>query len=708
MNPEPIKLHVAKAEAKDIGKGIARFDPEAMEELNVKPGDIVKIEGDSVTAAKALPHKREDRGKEMVRIDGMGRRNAGAGLDESVRVSKWSAEAAERLTLKPLDGEASEIDPDYLLSSLKTRPVTSGDVLRIDYFGTEMRDFSVSEVRPGEPALVTSGTELQLERGEEKAAAGDRLSYEYIGGLEEEIRRVREMVELPMKFPQIFKRLGVEPPKGVLLHGPPGTGKTLLARALAEETNASFFHIGGPEIIGKYYGESEARLRTTFEEAKSEAPSIIFIDEIDAIASKREELGGEKQVEKRVVAQLLSLMDGLESRGEVIVIGATNISDTLDPALRRPGRFDREIEIGIPDKRERAEILSIHTRSMPLGKGVDLEEIAAGTHGYVGADLEALTKEAAMASLRRIFPEIDFDSRQVPYDTLSRLEVSTEDFKQAFKETSPSALREVFTEIPGVSWDDVGGLEEVKLSLQEAVQWPLKYGELFELANTRPPKGILLYGPPGTGKTLLAKAVANESQANFISLNVSQLLSKWVGGAEKRLSEVFKKARQSAPCIVFFDEIDSLAPTRGGQKSNDVVERIVSQMLVELDGTEELHDVVVIGATNRPDIIDPALLRPGRFDLQLECPPPDEEGREAIFAVHAEDKPLDPQVDLAELAKESEGLVGADIEAVCKRASMRAIRRAVEEGTKEVSILQGDFKEALTETRGGPFPKGSK
>ena len=691
---DSITLRVTKAEPKDVGTGMGRLDPRVMEELGVAAGEVIKLEGDKSTAVKALPAGPENRGEGTISIDGLSRSNAGIGLDETVNVSKWRAQPAESVVLKPLfesnlDGE----DKKYVLSVLTNHPITEEDVVRVELFGSDKQDFTVRELTPEEPAIINKSTSLTIKEPEIKVKAGGEITYEYIGGLDSEIRRLREMIELPLKFPEIFQKLGVEPPKGVLLHGPPGTGKTLLAKALANETDAGFFNVSGPEVMGKYYGESEARLRSIFSDAEEAAPSIVFIDELDAIAAKRTELSGEKQVEKRVVAQLLSLMDGLESRGEVIVIGATNISGAIDPALRRPGRFDREIEVGIPDKEARREILQIHTRPMPLSEEISLEELARATHGFVGADLESLAKEAAMASLRRIFPEVDFETKDLPYSTLRDLQVTEEDFRKALKESDPSALREIFSEIPEVTWEDVGGLNDIKQQLIEIIQWPFQHGDLFEEAGTRPPKGVLLYGEPGTGKTLLAKAVANESSANFISVNASNFVSKWVGESESKITEVFKKARQAAPCVLFFDEIDSLTPERGGAEGNKVIERVVSQLLVELDGTEELHGVVVIGATNRPDIIDPALLRSGRFDVQLELKKPDLEARKEIFAVHTRDKPLSPGVDLHELAEETEGTVGADIESICKEASLSAIRRVVNRG-EELEIRSSDFDRA--------------
>ena len=526
---------------------------------------------------------------------------------------------------------------------------------------------------------------------------GLKITYEDIGGLRPHIRRIREMIELPLKYPEVFERLGIEPPKGVFLYGPPGCGKTLIAKAVANETDAYFTHISGPEIMGKFYGESEARLRKVFEDAQAHAPAIVFIDEIDAIAPKREEMGGEKQVERRVVAQLLALMDGLESRGQVIVIAATNIPNVIDPALRRPGRFDREIAIPIPDRNARLDILHIHTRGMPLAKGVDLERLADITHGFVGADLAALCREAAMVTLRQLFPEVDFDLAEIPVEKLMKLEVTQEAFLEALRDIEPSAIREVFVEVPNITWRDVGGLDEIKKRLIEAVEWPLKYAELFARAGIRPPKGILLTGPPGCGKTLLVKALAAESEVNFISVKGPELMSKYVGESERGIREIFRKAKQAAPTILFFDEIDSVVPHRGaGGMDSQVAERVISQFLTEMDGIEELKGVLVIAATNRPDRIDAALLRPGRLDLIFELTMPDEKSRQMIFRVHTKGKPLAQDVDLEMLAKEAEGFTGAEIEAVCQDAAMRAIRKAIEpKANPEISLTMGHFRAAL-------------
>jgi len=685
--PKPLTLKVAEAGTKDVGRGIVRFDPADFKKIGVEVGDVVAITGKRETVAKVLPAYMEDRGKGLIRSDGITRDNAKTGIDEKVSVKKMEFSPAQSIVVAPLTVMRSH-DARYIGSLLEGLPLVEGDTVRARLFGTRTQDFSVVSTRPSGVVMIQPKTVMKIQEKGEPGEAKTRIAYEDIGGLGKEIRRIREMIELPLKYPQIFERLGIDPPKGVLLHGPPGCGKTLIARAVANETDAYFAQISGPEIMDKFYGQSEANVRKIFEDATAHAPSIIFLDEIDAIAPKREEMGGEKQVEKRVVAQLLALLDGLSSRGQVIVIGATNIPNVLDPALRRPGRFDREIQISIPDKNGRLDILNIHTRGMPLAEDVDLVRLSEITHGFVGADLEALSREAAMTTLRKIFPVIDFEMAEIPYDTLMKLQVTMDDFLEALKEVEPSAIREVFTEIPDVKWDDVGGLAEVKRILMETIEWPLKYGKLFEHANTSPSKGILLYGPPGTGKTLLAKAVASESEVNFISVKGPELLSKWVGESEKGVREVFKKAKQASPCIIFFDEIDSVVPRRGSEAASHVVDRVISQFLTELDGIEELKGIVVLAATNRLDIIDQALLRAGRFDFHLELPIPDQETRLEIFKVHTRGKPLAPDVDPKSLAKATEGLVGSDIESVCRKAAMMAIREFIESGKEDYS----DFK----------------
>uniref|UniRef100_A0A7J2THF7 AAA family ATPase n=1 Tax=Archaeoglobus fulgidus TaxID=2234 RepID=A0A7J2THF7_ARCFL len=703
---DEVVLRVAEAFYRDVGRGIARIDPEVMEKLGLQSGDIIEIIGKESVPAIVWPSYPEDRGKGLIRMDGNLRSNAGVGIDDKVRIRKVDAKPAERITLAPTEPVRLMGGESYLLRLLEGRPVIRGQKIRVEVFGHTLT-FVITATKPGGVVVVNRKTELELKEkpAEEIKRAVPNVTYEDIGGLKRELRLVREMIELPLKHPEIFQRLGIEPPKGVLLYGPPGTGKTLIAKAVANEVDAHFISISGPEIMSKYYGESEQRLREIFEEAKQNAPSIIFIDEIDSIAPKREEVTGE--VERRVVAQLLALMDGLESRGQVIVIAATNRPDAIDPALRRPGRFDREIEIGVPDRDGRREILEIHTRKMPLAEDVNLDELADLTHGFVGADLEALCKEAAMHALRRVLPEIDID-KEIPSEVIENLKVTRQDFMEALKNIEPSAMREVLVEVPKVRWEDIGGLENAKQELKEAVEWPLKYPELFRATNIKPPKGILLYGPPGTGKTLLAKAVANESNANFISVKGPELLSKWVGESEKHVRDMFRKARQVAPCIIFFDEIDSLAPRRGSVGDSHVTERVVSQLLTELDGLEELRDVVVIAATNRPDLIDPALLRPGRIERHIYIPPPDREARKEIFKIHLRGKPLAEDVSIDELAERTEGYTGADIEAVCREAGMLAIREAVskaknekeiKEIAKTIKIEKRHFDEALKKVK---------
>ena len=693
-----LTLKVQEALTKDVGRVIARVDPEDMKGIDAEVGGIIQISGKRKTVAKVMPAYIEDRGKKIIQIDGVIRENAKVGLDEKVSIQKTSYKPASKIVLSPLSFVGplgKDKDTKYIGRLLEGIPLVEGDRVRATLFGTRSQDFTVLEAfPPKEVVLIQPTTSIRIKSEEAVEEKGVKISYEDIGGLHKEIQRIREMIELPLKYPQIFQRLGIDAPKGVLLHGPPGCGKTLIARAVVNETDAYFVHISGPEVMGKFYGESEARLRAVFEEGSANVPSIVFIDEIDAIAPKREEMGGERQVERRVVAQLLALMDGLESRGQVIVIGATNIPNTLDPALRRPGRFDREICIGIPDKKGRLEILHIHTRGMPLAKDVDLEKLAEITHGFVGADLEALCREAAMSALRKIFPKIDFQLDEIPYELILELEVGMENFYEALKEVEPSAIREVFVEIPEVKWEEVGGLDDIKQKLKESVEWPLKYPQLFEKANTKPPKGIIIYGHPGTGKTLLAKAVAHESGINFIPIKGPALMSKYIGESEKGVREAFKKAKQVSPCILFFDEIDALAPMRGGGVSDaHVSERVISQFLTELDGIEELKGVLVLGATNRMDILDPALLRAGRFDLLLELPIPNEKARWEIFKIHTRGKPLAQEVDLKALASGTANCVGSDIEFICRRASLSAIRDYVEKGKSEKSPAKGGGKD---------------
>jgi len=695
-----LTLKVKESLSKDVGRAIARIDPEDMKGLGLEVGDIIEINGKRKTAAKTMPCYAEDRGKKIIQIDGILRENASIGLDEKVKINKINSRPANKITLSSLTMSSPlqrDSDSKYLGSLIEGLPVISGDRVRATFFGSRSCDFKVVDTIPDGVVLINAATLIRMETRGQGEAKQSKISYEDIGGLGSQIQRIREMIELPLRYPQVFERLGIGAPKGVFLYGPPGTGKTLIARAVANETDAYFTHISGPEIMGKFYGESEARLRNVFEDAQSHAPAIIFIDEIDAIAPKREEMGGEKQVERRVVAQLLSLLDGLESRGQVIVIGATNIPNTIDPALRRPGRFDREISIPIPDKNGRLEILGIHTRGMPLAEGVSREKLAEITHGFVGADLEALAREAAMSALRKILPKIDFEMQDIPYETLMKLEVTMDNFLEAMKEVEPSAIREVFVEVPDVKWEDVGGLEEIKEGLKEAVEWPLKYSDLFKKASTNPPKGILLYGVPGTGKTLLGKAIATESGVNFISVKGPALMSKYVGESEKAIREVFKIAKQASPTILFFDEIDSVVPRRGSSSTDaHVTERVISQFLTEMDGIEELKGVVVLAATNRFDMVDPAILRSGRFDILFELTKPDEKTREEIFKIHTKNKPLAKEVDLKGLAGKTEGKVGADIESICRKASMLAIREYIEAKSLDLKISKRHFEEAIS------------
>lgn len=670
-----ISLKIAEAVKKDAGRGLARIDPADIEKLHATIGDIVEIAGKRRTVAKVMPAFREERGMGKIQIDGLTRGNAQIGLGEKVTVKKVAWNPADNVILTPVNTASLERDSKYIGSLLDGLPIVSGDRIRATLFGSRFSDFIVEGTTPRGVVVINPTTVLRI--NEKKSGTGERekFSYEDIGGLSHEIERIREMIELPLKYPEVFERLGIDAPKGVLLYGPPGCGKTLIARAVANETDAYFITINGPEIIHKFYGESEARLREIFEDAKKHAPSIIFLDEIDAIAPKREHVVGD--VEKRVVAQLLALMDGLGSRGHVIVIAATNIPGALDPALRRPGRFDREISIPIPDKNSRLSILEIHSRGMPLSEDVNLTKIAEITHGFVGADLQSLCREAAMICLRKIIPEIDFRASNLPYEMLMNIRISMEHFVEALKEVEPSALREVFVEIPNVRWEDVGGLEEIKRQIQEAVEWPLKYADLFTCAKINPPKGILLNGPPGTGKTLMARAVANETKVNFISVKGPALISKYVGESERGIRDIFKKAKQAAPCIIFFDELDVIVPKRGEGGDSHVTERVIGQFLTEMDGIEELKGVLVLAATNRMDQIDPALLRAGRFDYLIEVPVPCEETRLKIFQVHIKDKPLEKGLDLKKYAFDTGGMTGADIELICKKAALGAIRKAV-------------------------------
>jgi len=683
MKEDEKVLKVAEARSSDVGRGLARIDPEVKEKVNLKSGDIILIHGDNVTAAKVWAGDESDRNTGVIRIDGPTRRNAGVKIDEKVGIEKVETVPAKKVTFAPTQPVRLMGGEEYLRKqALRDRPITKGDTITLNIMGNKI-ELVVKSFTPSKKAVIIKPDTTQITISDkpiskEEIAKAPRVSYEDIGGLEDEVEKVREMVELPLRHPELFDKVGVEAPKGVLLQGPPGTGKTLMAKAVASETDANFFTISGPEIMSKYYGESEGKLREIFEEAEENQPSIIFIDELDSIAPKRDEVSGE--TERRVVAQLLSLMDGLKSRGKVIVIGATNRAHALDPALRRPGRFDREIEIGMPDREGRREILEIHTRGMPLADGVDLDHLANHTHGFVGADIEALAKESAMNALRDILPDIDLEAEKIPAETMESLEVRSEHINQALREMDPSTMREVVIETPDVTWEEVGGLEDAKQELREAIEWPLQYEDLFEHMDAEVPKGILLSGPPGTGKTLIAKAVANESDANFISVKGPEFFSKWVGESEKAVRETFRKARQAAPTIVFFDEIDALAPERGSSSDSNVSERVISQLLTELDGLEALHDVVVIGATNRPELIDPALLRPGRFDRSIYIDLPDEDTRREIFKIHTRDRPIEEDVDFDSLAKKTKEMSGADIASICNEAVMLSIREVVQKG----------------------------
>lgn len=693
-----VKLKVAEAGPKDVGRGIARIDPEVMEKLDIADsGEVVLLKGKRETVAKIMPTFPELRGRGIVQIDGIIRENAQVGIDEQVKLAKVKIEEAKKVTLSPLTLTGAAItDSAYLSRQLSAIPVTAGDRVQTTFLGARKQDFRVVDTLPPGAVLLTPQTTISI-TGEGQAQEA-KLTYEDIGGLGDQVKRIREMIELPLRFPQVFARLGIDPPKGVLLHGPPGCGKTLIAKVIANETDAYFLQLSGPEIMHKFYGESEAHLRSVFEEAEKNAPSILFLDELDAIAPKREELGGEKQVERRVVAQLLALMDGLEERGHVIIIGATNLPNILDPALRRPGRFDREIVIPIPDKNGRREILTIHTRGMPFSDNVDLERLAFLTHGFVGADLAALAREAAMYAIRRLMPKIDFEREVIPEDALLSLEVTMDDFLNALREIEPSAIREVFTEIPEIGFSEIGGLDDIKKILSETIRDPLYHPEVYAKANTKPAKGILLIGEPGTGKTLITKAIAKEAEVNFIAVSGPELLSKYIGESERGVREVFKKARQAAPCILFFDEIEALVPKRGKIMADQVTERVVSQFLTEMDGIEELKGVMVLASTNRADLIDPALLRPGRFDFVLELPAPDLNARSEIFKIHTKGKPLGKDINLGSLAKQTEGLVGAEIASICQKASLLAIREFLgtkEKDLKNLTIEKKHFAEAM-------------
>ncbi|HYL66166.1 MAG TPA: CDC48 family AAA ATPase [Nitrosopumilaceae archaeon] len=716
MSQNALSLKVLEAYTRDVGRGVARIDYDSMDSLSASTGDVIEIKGKRRTVAKCLPLYPSDEGKGIIRVDGLVRNNAGIAIGDTVAVRKIKAVAAEKVVVAPLEA-IPPIDERYLADALESVPLIKGDNVMVPYFGGRLT-FQVIGVTPAADAvLVTQKTVFHIAEKGETLRGVPQVTYEDIGGLTDEIKKVREMIELPLRHPEIFEKLGIEAPKGVLLYGPPGTGKTLLAKAVANESNAHFISISGPEIMSKFYGESEARLREIFKEAKEKSPSIIFIDEIDSIAPKREEVTGE--VERRVVSQLLSLMDGLEARGKVIVISATNRPNAIDPALRRPGRFDREIEIKVPDKKGRKDILMIHTRNMPLSDDVNLDKIAGISHGYVGADLEYLCKEAAMKCLRRLLPELNLQDEKLPPETLDKLIVTGDDYQNAIREVTPSGMREVFIENPDVSWDEVGGLENVKRELQEAVEWPMKYPTLYAKLGHRMPRGILLHGPSGTGKTLLAKAVATESEANFISVRGPELLSKWVGESERGIREIFRRARQASPCVIFFDEIDSIAPVRGVGGETAVTERVVSQLLTELDGIESLHGVVVLAATNRADMIDTALLRPGRFDKIILVPMPDKEGRKKILEISTKEIPIDREpkseagknpdyVDLEKLSDSTDGLSGADVASIANTAVSLVIhefldkypdQKEAEKKASEAKVTMRHFEEAVRKVR---------
>lgn len=712
-NDDGLRLKVVEALVKDVGRALARLDPKNMSTLGLEIGEIVEVVGKRRTVCKVMPTFKDARGGDRVQLDGLTRTNACTSLDETVTLRKVLYKPADQIVLSPVDASFSSRDLQFIGTRLDGLPVVEGDVIRGSLFGGRSMDFLVKEIHPKGVVVIAPQTQLAIGSApigaKERQTKAHTFSYEDVGGLRREVQRVREIIELPLRYPEIFLQLGIDAPKGVLLHGPPGCGKTLIARAVAHETDVRFFSISGPEIMQKFYGESEGYLRKLFDEATKQAPSIIFIDEIDSIAPKREDLGAEHQVERRVVAQLLSLMDGLKARGQVIIIAATNIPNAIDPALRRPGRFDREIIIPIPDRNGRLEILEIHTRGMPLASDVDLAELATTTHGFVGADLQALCREAAMICVRRILPEIDFALAAIPNEALLKLELKKEDFLSAKREIEPSALREVFVEVPTTSWEDVGGLEEPKRLLREVLEWPLKYPEVFTKAGIKPLKGVLLSGPPGCGKTLLAQAAASATQANFISVKGPALMSRYVGESERAVREVFCKAKQAAPCLIFFDEIDALLPARsGGASDGGVSERVVGQFLAELDGIDRLSGVVVLAATNRLDMIDPALLRPGRFDVLVTIPLPNERERLEILQIHACQMPLSTEVDLETLAAKTQEMSGADLAGLCSHAALLAIREEIERAEDPQNVSASDsslviefhhFEEALRELK---------
>ena len=702
MSENGLSLKVLEAYTRDVGRGVARIDYDSMDTLNASTGDVIELKGKRRTVAKCLPLYPSDEGKGIIRIDGLGRNNSGIAIGDAIIVKKIKAVPAEKVVVAPLEA-IPPIDERYLADALESVPLIKGDNVMVPYFGGRLT-FQVIGVTPAADAvLITQKTTFHIAEKGETLRGVPQVTYEDIGGIRGEIKKVREMIELPLRHPEIFEKLGIEAPKGVLLYGPPGTGKTLLAKAVANESQAHFISISGPEIMSKFYGESEARLREIFKEAREKAPSIIFVDEIDSIAPKREEVTGE--VERRVVSQMLSLMDGLEARGKVIVISATNRPNAIDPALRRPGRFDREIEIKVPDKKGRKEILLIHSRNMPLAGDdqelpVNIEKIAAVSHGYVGADLEYLCKEAAMKCLRRLLPELNLEEEKIPPETLDKLIVNADDFKKALVEVTPSGMREVFIENPDVSWEEIGGLAEVKRELMEAVEWPMKYPGLYDKLGHKMPRGILLHGPSGTGKTLMAKAVATESEANFVSVRGPELLSKWVGESERGIREIFKRARQSAPCVIFFDEIDSIAPIRGAGGETAVTERVVSQLLTELDGMENMHGVVVLAATNRADMIDPALLRPGRFDKIISIPLPDKDSRKMVIEIHSKDIPLADQngpdkIDFEKLAELTDGLSSADVASIANTAVSLVVHEHLDNAAPDKNLSDEETKKIV-------------
>ena len=714
MAVESIELKVAEALQNDVGRGIVRIDSDSAKKIIVTTGDIIEIIGKRTTTAKVWQSRQEDEGKGIIRMDGLIRENSSSLLGDKIKIRKADVSDGKKIVIAPSVHEISFSDnnfSEYVKHRvLLGKPVVTGDIFYMPGLGGQNISFTVVNTKPAGVVRITEESQIEVKTKPTKVgkSTASLVRYEDIGGLKDEVSRVREMIELPMKHPELFEKIGIKPPKGVLLYGPPGTGKTLLAKAVASESNANFTHLNGPEIMDKYYGESERKLREIFEEAQANSPSIIFIDEIDSIAPKRDDTKGE--VERRVVAQLLALMDGLVTRGDVIVVAATNRPDSLDPALRRPGRFDREIEIGVPDKFGRYEILQIHTRGMPLTEGVDLDRIASITHGFVGADLQAIAREAAMHALKRILPKIDLDNEVIPTEVLENLAVIKEDFNEAMKVVEPSALREVYVEIPNVRWNQIGGLKDVKEELIEAVEWPLTKPEAFERMGIQPPKALLLYGPPGCGKTLLAKAIATESEANFISIKGPELLSKWVGESEKAVREIFKKARQTAPTIIFFDEIDSIAPMRGMHQGSHVTETVVNQILTELDGIERLENVIIIGATNRPDIIDPSLLRPGRFDRLVLVPLPDKEARHEIIKVHTKNMPL-KGIRPDEIAEKTDGYTGADIEAIMRESAMNALREDAQAQSVQKRHVEDAIKKikpSVTEIEAKSYDKRMK